>query len=58
MPSSKLPIRNTNIYNKNHNKQMPILFKIYADSECSLKRFNSYEGEHTIKYQELISLIL
>ena len=29
----------------NHNKQLPILFKIYADTECSLKRVNSYEGE-------------
>ena len=25
----------------NHNKQIPILFKIYADTECSLKRVNS-----------------
>ena len=39
---------------KNHNKQIPILFKIYADTECFLKRVNSYEGEHTIKYQEHI----
>ena len=31
---------------------MPILFKIYADTECFLKRINSYQGEHTIKYQE------
>ena len=38
----------------NHNKQTPVLFKIYADTECSLKRVNSYEGEHTIKYQEHI----
>ena len=36
----------------NHNKQIPILFKIYADTEWFLKRTNSYEGEHTIKYQE------
>ena len=36
----------------NYNKQIPILFKIYADTECFLKRTNSYEGEHTIKYQE------
>ena len=28
----------------NHNKQIPILFKIYADTECFLKRINSYEG--------------
>ena len=34
----------------NHNKQIPILFKIYADTECSLKCVNSYEDEHTIKY--------
>ena len=36
----------------NHNKQIPILFKIYADTECFLKRINSYESEHTVKYQE------
>ena len=38
----------------NYNKQIPILFKIYADTECFLKRSNSYEGEHTIKYREHI----
>ena len=38
----------------NYNKQIPILFKICADIECFLKRSNSYEGEHTIKYQEHI----
>ena len=36
----------------NCNKQIPIPFKIYADTECFLKRSNSYEGENTIKYQE------
>ena len=30
----------------NHNKQIPILFKIYAYTGCFLKRVNSYEGEH------------
>ena len=29
---------------RNHNRQIPILFKIYADTECFLKRVNSYEG--------------
>ena len=38
----------------NHNEQIPILFKIHADTECSLTRINSYKGEHTIKYQEHI----
>ena len=38
----------------NHNKQIPILFKIYADTKCFLKCVNSYEGEHIIKYQEHI----
>ena len=38
----------------NHNKQIPILLKIYVNTECFLKRINSYEGEHTIKYQEHI----
>ena len=36
----------------NYNKQIPILFKIYADTECFLKRTKIKEGEHTIKYQE------
>ena len=35
----------------NHNKQTPILFKIYADTEFVLKHVNSYEGEHAIKCQ-------
>ena len=38
----------------NYNTQIPILFEIYADTECFLKRTNSYEGEHTIKYQDHI----
>ena len=37
---------------KNYEKQVPIPFKIYADTECFLKRTNSYEGEHTIKHQQ------
>ena len=36
----------------NYNKQIPILFKIYADTECRLKRTELKEGEHTIKYQK------
>ena len=36
----------------NYNKQIPIVFKIYADTECFLKRTKIKEGEHTIKYQE------
>ena len=36
----------------NYNKQTPILFKIYADRECFLKRTKIKEGEHTIKSQE------
>ena len=33
---------------------IPFIFKIYADTEIFLKRVNSYEGEHTIKYEEHI----
>ena len=36
----------------NYNKKIPILFKIYADTEWFLKRSELEEGEHTIKYQE------
>ena len=31
---------------------VPIVFKIYADTEYFLKRTNSSEGQYTIKYQE------
>ena len=37
---------------RNYNKQIPILFKIYSDTECFLKRTKLKEGEHTVKYQE------
>ena len=33
----------------NYEKQVPVPFKIYADTECFLKTTNSYKGEHTIK---------
>ena len=36
----------------NYERQVPVQFKIYADTECFLKWTNSCEGEHTIKYQE------
>ena len=36
----------------NHNKQITIPFKIYADTECFLRRTKIEEGEHTTKYQE------
>ena len=35
----------------NHNKQIHVLFKTYADTECFSRRVNSYEGE---QYQEHI----
>ena len=36
----------------NYNKQIPILFKIYTDTDCFLKGTKIKEGEHAIKYQE------
>ena len=36
----------------NYEKQVPIIFKIFADTECFLERPISYEGESTIKYQK------
>ena len=35
---------------KNYEKQVPTMFKVYADTECFLERTNSYKGENTIKY--------
>ena len=42
----------------NHNKQILIPFKIYADTECFLKRTNSHEDEYRIKYQEHIANVI
>ena len=38
----------------NFNKQIPIPFKIYADSECLLKRINVNKGGYTKLYQKHI----
>ena len=38
----------------NYNKQIPILFKIYADKECFLKRIKIEVGKHTTIYQKHI----
>ena len=39
---------------KNFDKQIPIPFKIYADTECLLKRIDIPLGKHTKLYQEQI----
>ena len=38
----------------NYFKQIPVLFKIYADFECNLKSAGSYEGVYSKKYQNHI----
>ena len=40
---------------KNYEKQIPIPFKIYADTECFLKRISNYEGKYTKLYQKHIT---
>ena len=42
------------IKSKNYEKQIPIPFKIYADTECLLKRINIDEGKYTKLYQKHI----
>ena len=37
---------------KNYFKQLPVLFKIYADFECNLRNLEIYEGSYTKKYHE------
>ena len=32
---------------ENYFKQLPVLFKIYADFECNLRNFEIYEGSYT-----------
>ena len=35
-----------------YSKQLPVIFKIYADFECNLKDVKIYEGSYTQKYHE------
>ena len=37
---------------KNHFKQIPVLFTIYACFECNLESVKSYEGSYSKKYQD------
>ena len=37
---------------KNHFKQLPVPFKIYANFECNLKNLECHEGTYTKKYHE------
>ena len=37
---------------ENYYKQIPVPFKIYADSECNLEGVETYEGSYTKKYQD------
>ena len=39
---------------ENYFKQVPVPFNIYADFECNLRGFESYEGSYTKKYQHNI----
>ena len=39
---------------KNYEKQIPIPFKMYAGTECLLKRINISEGNYTKLYQKHI----
>ena len=45
---------------ENHFKQIPVPFKIYADSECNLRGVESYEGSYTknIKITFLVVLLI
>ena len=37
---------------ENYFKQLPVLFKIYADFKCNLRDVEIYEGSYTKKYHE------
>ena len=44
---------------ENYSKQIPVLFKIYADFKCNLRGVESYEGSYTknIKITFLVVLL-
>ena len=50
--SVRLEKRTTKL--KNYFKQTPVLFKIYADSECNLESVGNYEGSYSKMYQDHI----
>ena len=50
--SVRLEKRTTKL--KNYFKQIPVLFKIYADSECNLESVGNYEGSYSKMYQDHI----
>ena len=37
---------------ENYSKQLPVLFKIYADFECNLLDSEIYEGSYSKKYYD------
>ena len=39
---------------ENYFKQIPVLFKIYADCECNLRGVECFEGSYIKKYQDHI----
>ena len=43
---------------KNYLKQIPVLFKIYADFECNLKSVESYEGSYSKNIKITFLLVL
>ena len=43
---------------ENHFKQIPFPFKIYADFECNLKSFESYEGSYSKNIKNTFLVIL
>ena len=42
---------------ENYFKQMPIPFKVYADFQCNLEGFESYEGSYTKNIRFLVFLL-
>ena len=53
-----MKLKSGSISFKNHFKQLPVTFKIYANFECLLKGVESRDknnGSYTVKYQDHIS---
>ena len=41
---------------ENYCKEIPVLYKVYADFECNLKGVEIYEGSYTKKYYDHVPL--
>ena len=56
--AQSLRLKKVTIEFKNYLKQIPVLFKVYADFECNLKSVESYKGSYSTKTYKITFLLV